>query len=201
MNKKVLTFLSFIAGATIGGGTSYILTKKKYESIMNDTIESEIESVRTKYNEMAKDLAERNVIQKEVIMKTMSEPIQKEDNDISEVIESYSPTEDDERPGIKLTEVKTFGKDKPYIISADEYGTEYDPKSLNYYTDGVLTEDMMVDGKYEEHVIDNIDAVAGIENLQYDEKYRPEVIYVRNDEKYSDYEIIFVDNDYEDADD
>lgn len=201
MSKRYLLigFLSGIAGVAIGAVAGYKIAEKK----SNEIIESEISSVRNKYNEMAKELADKNVREKEKIMaEAVKDNIEEDDqeslpgNDISEYTEIYGGDEDDERPGVKLTSVNVFGESKPYLISADEYGDdEHDPKSLNYYANGVLTEDIMVDGKYEECVVDNANTIVGLDNLKFADNST--VLYVRNDERYSDYEIIFIDSDFE----
>ena len=73
---------------------------------------------------------------------------------------------------------------RPYVITPDEYDcSEYEPTTLNYYADGVLTD--IYDNK-----IDNIDDMVGLESLEHFGEYEKDTVYVRDDDKKVDYEIL-----------
>jgi len=72
----------------------------------------------------------------------------------------------------------------PYVITPDEYDcSDYEPTTLNYYADGVLTD--IYDNK-----IDNIDDMVGLESLDHFGEYEEDTVYVRDDSKKVDYEIL-----------
>ena len=72
----------------------------------------------------------------------------------------------------------------PYVITPDEYDcSEYEPTTLNYYSDGVLTD--IYDNK-----IDDIDEMVGLESLEHFGEYEDDTVYVRDDSKKVDYEIL-----------
>lgn len=65
----------------------------------------------------------------------------------------------------------------PYVITPDEYDcSEYEPTTLNYYADGVLTD--IYDNK-----IDDIDDMVGLESLDHFGEYEEDTVYVRDDSK------------------
>lgn len=76
-------------------------------------------------------------------------------------------------------------KEGPYVISPEEFGdiADYTQISLTYYEDGVLTED--------DFVVDNADELVGEFESHFGE-YEDDSVFVRNDERRIDYEIIKV---------
>ncbi len=75
--------------------------------------------------------------------------------------------------------------EKPYVISPDVFGDAdgYDVVSLNYYADGVLTDDWG-------DIIGNVDDIVGEESLTHFGEYENDSVFVRNDRLKTDYEIL-----------
>lgn len=193
------TFI-FIAGVTAGAAASYIITKQKYEEIL----EEEIASVKETYKN-----------RQELVIKDESE----------EVVEDYKPSKEDkeeynsilENSGYvnytkymngeeknKTTEYEPYKSnndndvieecDMPYIIQPEEFGEDgYDTQTLTYYSDGVLVDDL-------DDVIEDINTVVGIENLKIFEEFGARSVTVRNEIWRVDFEIIKDDWKYSDID-
>lgn len=85
-------------------------------------------------------------------------------------------------------------EDKPYVIAPEEFGEcdGYQETTLHYYTDGVLTDE-------DDNVIDNVDEIVGIESLSHFGEYEDDSVYVRNDTRKTDYEILMDYRDYYDG--
>ena len=89
---------------------------------------------------------------------------------------------------------------KPYVIPPEEYGEKlgYDMVSLQYYADGVL-----VDDAYNKYEADEIEMLVGLKSLEHfgDNEKDPDTVYVRNEDRETDYEILAVEDRYEDLSD
>lgn len=75
--------------------------------------------------------------------------------------------------------------DKPYVISPEEFGEMegYLQCSLTYYMDGVLTDE-------DDHIIDDADDIVGVDFYKHFGEYEDDSVFVRNDGKKHDYEIL-----------
>ena len=84
---------------------------------------------------------------------------------------------------------------KPYVISPDEFGAneKYECLTLTYYADGVLTDDA-------DDIIYNVEAVIGTEALNSFGVYEndDDSVYVRNEARKCDYEILRDPREYSD---
>ena len=204
MNKKLVYGLIFAAGSAIGSAVTWVLAKKKYEEIIN----LEVESARTVYNDMAKALAERNKKEKaEMDISSKAEEIKNET--YSRLYSVYEPTQvtksyldelkefvESNEPFFEEGEVveESKRKDYPYIITPDEFGEldGYSCLSFTYYTkDKILLDDR-------DEPIDDPDSIVGIDNLEHPiDTYDDYMLYVRNDQRRCDYEILLEESGYE----
>ena len=172
----------FSLGAAASAVASYFYWKNHYEKWAQD----EINTMRDFYKKREAD----------------SNPA----DDIQEA-SSVTPEEEQEHPDDTIPDMMRYAKriktcgytdyavtkrentmhkvTYPYDISADEFGEndDYDCVSLDYYSDGVLTDSTG-------DVIDDIDAVVGHDFAQYFDKYKEDAIYIRNDRLRCDYEIL-----------
>ena len=84
--------------------------------------------------------------------------------------------------------------EKPYVIKPEEFGEilEYESISLTYYADGVLADE------YDE-VIDDVDEIVGEESLTTFGQYEDSAVFVRNDARKTDYEILLDLRNYSDV--
>ncbi len=76
--------------------------------------------------------------------------------------------------------------ERPYIISPDEYGEldDYNQISLTYYKrDGVLADE-------NDYEIDDVEGTIGKDSLNHFGEYEEDSVFVRNDRRKTDYEIL-----------
>ena len=73
----------------------------------------------------------------------------------------------------------------PYIISPDDFATddEYTIVNLNYYIDGILTDE-------DDNIVENVDDVVGLENLNHMGEYEHDALHIRNENYKCEYEIL-----------
>ena len=73
----------------------------------------------------------------------------------------------------------------PYIISPEDFAIddEYTIVNLNYYIDGVLTDE-------DDNIVENVDDVVGLENLNHIGEYEDDALHIRNENYKCEYEIL-----------
>jgi hypothetical protein len=84
--------------------------------------------------------------------------------------------------------------DAPYVIAPHEFMTKdgYDGITLTYYSDGVLADE-------NDEVLEDVEDIIGIDSLHCFGEYEEDSVYVRNDEKLCDYEILLDNRNYSDV--
>lgn len=168
MSSKVLHLAAFMAGAITGGAIAWYFARKKYEHIANE----EINSVKEAYS------------RREAVVVESTEPAGEEETvqqhkesviDYAARLrrEGYLPADSEEKGG------------RPYVISPDEFGEldDYEQISLTYYSDGTLADSS-------DEVVENVDELIGVESLQHFGEYEEDSVFVRNDTRRCDYEIL-----------
>ena len=168
MHNGLNFIFTFSAGAAIGAVVAWKLTQTKY----NQLIQEEIDSVKESFAKMYK-----------------SEETVEEKTDIDDkigAVKEYSSIADNYTS--KITEKggsDDMEKDKPYVISPDEYGEndDYDVRSFVLYTDGVLADE-------NDNAITAVDDIIGEESLDHFGDYEEDSVFVRNDRLKCDYEIL-----------
>lgn len=177
MKNKLIGIFLFTAGAAIGSAVTWKYLKTKYERIAQE----EIDSVREVYSRRSKKDTETLEEVKEALTKMgkVSKPIQDAYAVMQEKIDNLGYNDAEKKGGEEMD------TNKPYVISPDEFGDAdgYDVVSLNYYADGVLTDDWG-------DIIGNIDDIVGEESLTHFGEYEDDSIFVRNDKLRTDYEIL-----------
>ena len=179
MSNRSLFSLGFIIGAASGATVARYLLKDKYETLAQEEIDSVKEVFARREQEMKDETVKRNV----------AEGIKDSDRtkpDLKEYAEQlkkngytrYSDlSADDEGVSDKQT--------KPYVIPPEQFGDDenYDQISLTYYADGVLADE-------NDEVIDDVEETVGIESLNHFGEYEDDSVFVRNDTRKCDYEIL-----------
>lgn len=191
MNKDIMIKLFiFTAGAAIGSAVTWNALKTKYEQIANE----EIESVKRHYK--MKEAGEQAVKGFEDGLNGVKETTSAAEEETKDKYESYAKrylSDQDEKPEqkVKKEEEKV---EKPYVISPDEFGEidEYETISLTLYADNVLADD-------QGNVIDDVEETVGEDSLNHFGEYEEDSVFVRNDERRCDYEILADALTYEDA--
>ena len=179
MSNRSLFSLGFIIGAASGATVAWYLLKDQYETLAQEEIDSVKEVFARREQEMKDETVKRNV----------AEGIKDADRtkpDLKEYAEQlkkngytrYSDlSADDEGVSDKQT--------KPYVIPPEQFGDDenYDQISLTYYADGVLADE-------NDEVIDDVEETVGIESLNHFGEYEDDSVFVRNDTRKCDYEIL-----------
>lgn len=174
MSKEVI--FSLAVGVAIGVCVSSAYFKKKYELIA----QSEIDSVK---EVLGKHMPEKPENDKDHTDKPDQEP-----NFYSgEALKAYK-----RYSGSGNESDKSASDLGPYVISPNEFGTmdEYETVSLTYYSkDNVLTDD-------NDEIVDDVDEIIGQDSLKHFGEYEDDSVYVRNDRRKCDYEILLDESDY-----
>lgn len=171
-----------IIGAGIGSAVTYKIVKDKYEML----IEEEIESVKDAFSNMSPRNTNREVTEEDLQRK--SELAKEARNKVS--VDEYAKIVNERYAGTDTTNEENEEDtmtDKPYLIDSDEFGEfdTYDEVALVFYADNILAEDLDDDS-----VIDDVDGIVGKENLKLFDKEGIDTMYIRNDARMTDYEVV-----------
>ena len=183
MSNKVLYFATFVAGAVVGGIATWQYTKKKYEQIAQEEIDSVKEVFKT-INEEKRSIRDWSEYEDDG----------KEDDENEEQhranVTSYknllvSNGYSNPSPSTQIP------VDRAYVIKPDEFGEfeDYETISLFYTEDGVLLDD-----RYER--VDDPDFTISMESLDHIGDYEDDCVHVRNDRLKADYEILVEERTY-----
>ena len=189
MNTNISKPFMFAVGAAIGSFSAWFYAKKHYEKIAND----EIRSMREYFRRREKELLEDDETEGEPNSSEEGNDSSEEEKDkgiYSNIIKesgyvrySKSSNQDDSGEEDKENNID----DEPYVIRPDLFDTldDYESMTLTYYADGVLADMFDVP-------IDNPDTLVGtdfVDCFNADE-VDGDVVYVRNERKKTDFEII-----------
>lgn len=181
---KIKGLITFAIGIVIGSYAAWYYTKTKYEEILQE----EIDSVKAAFFDKIKvvnDISEAKDLKKETIVAVKVE--NKEADEYAENLKKYGYVGAD-MCGAEKNSVA------PYIIAPEEFGEyeDYEKISLTYYGDGILADD-------NNEMVDDVDEVVGIDFFSHFGEYEDDSVFVRNDIKKSDYEILLDHRKYSDV--
>lgn len=182
--RQSINFMIFALGVAVGSIVTRTCIKKKYEEIAQEEINSVKEVFSKRENASVKEAG---------INKQTDKP------DIVEYA-SYSDAEKryDIQRSEKIVKENEYVKDTKglyiYVITPDEFGElpEYERISLTYYDDQVLTDE-------NDKIIEDIEETIGIDSLTHFGEYEDDSVFVRNDERQCDYEILLDRRKYSDV--
>lgn len=186
MNNKAVFGLGLIIGGVAGVAASWQYFKMKYQDISDE----EIASVKETF-------ARREPLEIDPDMQNKAEQARKKP-DISTYANILKENgyrdynaESQEKPKKQPVEIE---EDKPYVISPDSFGEmdDYNRISLTYYADGVLADE-------DDEVVDDVDATVGSDALNHFGEYEDDSVFVRNDSRKCDYEILLDTRNYVDV--
>lgn len=185
MKGTLSKLLIFAVGAAIGSAVTWKLVKTKYERIAQE----EIDSVKEVFSRRSKDIEEP---EEKVETKEEKAPA----NDFREIeVGDYKETLTQSNY-VQYSEIKeeAFNMYKPQVIEPTEFGEcdGYDTISLNYYADGVLTDDF-------DNPIEDVERMVGVESLTHFGEYEDDSVFVRNDVLKADFEILLDTRNYADV--
>lgn len=181
MNKLLSKTLIFAAGVVIGSVATWAVIKDKYAKIAQE----EIDSVKEVFSRREKEESEsrKTVESGQMIVKGF-------EAGTFNVAEAVKKAYENRAAAYTSNEVKKPEKEeiddveRPYVIPPEEFGElDYETVSLTYYEDGVLTDDM-------DNVIEDVDDIIGEESLEHFGEYEDDSVFVRNDARETDYEIL-----------
>lgn len=198
MGKTALfTGIGFILGISSGIGIGILITKNKYSKKAED----EIASIRKVYNDHLKEIFSNNkkddnvqeVITPEKEPANMPKYSDKGQLDYSKIYKSDGNEIPQTKPSIdysKLGDQKEKMKNI-YLISPEEFReSPYRCVSLIYYADKILADD-------DNNVIHVPEELIGEEALSSFGRYEDDCVYVRDDNKKVDYEVILSDKTFQ----
>lgn len=175
MNNKIVSALAFVAGAAIGSAVTWKVVKDKYESIIQEEIDSVKEAFKIENKSSVND------------KKKEDEPTSYESKKVYEkVVDGLGYG----KPSEKKPPVQN---NKIYVIPPEAFGEcDYETVSLTYYADKVLADD-------KDKVVENVNELIGLESLNCFGEYEDDSVFVRNDELKIDYEILMDMRNYSDV--
>ena len=181
--NKLSYLLAFAAGALIGSAATWYFVKDKYEKLAQEEIDSVKETFKKSYED-------QEVKHEEEIHKVENKYYNALAQDYNYEKKSRPETilEEDEEEEVRKM-------DEPYVIKPYEFGDyiDYEQISLLYFADGVLADEDTLD------VIDDVDETVGEYFADHFGAYEEDSVYVRNDAKRCEYEILKDERQYKDV--
>ena len=177
MNRKLSNVLLFTAGVAVGSLVTWRYFKSKYE-VVEDEIEEKTEEPEGESEEEDPEVLESKMSYKKPPLK-----------DYVKMVEDYgyTPKTHVEEVEEEIANGEWDDKDvyEPYIIRPEEYGElhAYETLSLNYYADGVLTDEL-------DNPIEDVESLVPADFADHFGEYEDNVVHVRNDNLECDYEIL-----------
>jgi hypothetical protein len=191
MNRNTLNnFLFFTAGAVIGSVVTWKLIKTKYEQLAQEEIDS-VKAAYCPHEDEPESETPDNNIEKGYV------PNATDLNSYAETLAAQGYTDyanakngivNTTKPAEEVDDVE-----RPYVISYEDFGEldNYNIVSLIYFNDGVLT-----DSQYEP--VEDADSIVGLESLEHFGDEEDDSVFVRNDKRKTDYEILKDERNYAD---
>lgn len=180
MNSKTVGLLALAVGTVAGFLVGWRCTKKVYEQAAND----EIDEMRAFFQKKQEALRRKSA---ELSAERAAEARKKDDvRHYADILRASRYTDKQaEDPVSQEGHPESESVGAPYVISPEEFGEKdgYETVSLNYYADGVLTDD-------DDEIIDDVDTIVGSESLTHFGEYEEDSVFVRNDAHRCDYEIL-----------
>ena len=177
MNRKLSNVLLFAAGVAVGSLVTWRYFKTKYE-VVEDEIEEKTEETEGETEDEDPEVSESKMSYKKPPLKEYVKMV--EDN-------GYVPKTHMEEVEEEIANGEWNDKDvyEPFIIRPDEYGEihAYETLSLNYYADGVLTDEL-------DNPIEDVESLVPADFADHFGEYEDDVVHVRNDNLECDYEIL-----------
>ena len=179
--------LCFVAGAAIGSVVTWKLIEKKYKDLADEEIESVIETFKNRKSRITKDNVKETV---EKVINKYKEPKEiVEDIVTSErySIENEEEIDEDDESNYTINVDNDVEVITPYVITPEQFGeyNEYGTKTLTYYADNVLTDEIDNPITSDEMLI-----MIGPDALDHFGEYEDDSVYIRDETNEMDYEIL-----------
>lgn len=163
--SKLINILAFVAGAAVGSVVTWKIVKTNYEQ----RVQEEVDSVKKAFSKLKGE---------------------RQENELSEPDVDSEDEEKHQYENIILDKgyAQEIIGNEPYIITAEDFGeSDYETVSYTYYADGVLADDLTMCPISKEDIMKQI----GDRPLRdLDEDPEIDVVYMRNDDTKTEYEIL-----------
>lgn len=188
--SKATGFVIFFLGAAVGSVVTWQYTRKKYEQIAQE----EIDSVKEIFSKR-ESAADVEITDPEPHTAKIGKPEEKPDiTEYAARLERDGYTNYSNVGAEQKKEEQETMEIKPYVISPEEFGEfeDYERISLSYYADQVLADE-------DDEKVDDVDNVVGLESLTHFGEFEDDSVFVRNDRLKCDYEILLDQRTYSDV--
>ena len=190
MNENLVKVLYFVGGLTIGAVGTFAALKKKYDIMYQESVESVKESLRDQ-NIASGSSEEINEQESSVNpMQVGTTPSELLRTNYNQIVKDAGYNKQSEKEEIKPKK----DLDSPRVITSEEFedNVEYNSYICHYFSDGVITDD-----NYDK--LEDLETTVGTDfQNHFGSGDMPDVVYVRNDERGCDYEILQDERSYED---
>lgn len=175
----------FVAGAACGAGATWQYFKKKYEQIAKE----EIDSVKATLLNKKKDTPTKPEVEsKPDTTKTDTKPLNTKEKENYQNIAAGYVNYNDPGNDVKMNAARSV--DKPYVIRPDEFDEiGYETVTLYYYEDKYLADER-------DELVDDIENTVGFDFATHFGEYEDDSVFIRNDTKEVDYEILMSQQSY-----
>lgn len=180
MNNKAIFVVAFSVGMAVGSVGTWYCVKKKYEELAQEEIDSVKQVFSKREKELKGDEIKKNIAEnvkageqeKPMSIKEYASFLQKQG------YTNYSDTNEAENK----EETKSV---KPYVIPPEQFGEieEYNQIELTYYADHILADE-------NDDIVEDVEEAIGFESLSHFGEYEDDSVFVRNDERRCDYQIL-----------
>lgn len=181
-------------GVSAGFALGYRMGQKLVWSMVDETIEEELGTMRKRYQALQEEMADAPKPDPEDLLRDYGDPARGEPVITTTPVEPRSVFDEEPPEDVgpeqwnQNHEEAQRTADVPYVISIDEFTQpppEYDRMSVTWFEG----DDTLIDGR--DIPIDDMDTLVGIDNL---EKFghgseNPHTVYVRNEELKLDIEV------------
>lgn len=179
--------LCFAAGAAIGSVVTWKLIEKKYKDLADEEIESVIETFKNRKPRITKDEVKETV---EKVINKWKDPKETVEDIVTAErysIENEEEIDEDDESNYTIDVDNDDEVVTPYVITPEEFGeyNEYGTKTLTYYADNVLTDEIDNPITSEEMV-----TMIGPDALDHFGEYEDDSVYIRDETNEMDYEIL-----------
>lgn len=178
MKNKIYFCAAFVLGAGAGGFGVWYYAKKKYAEIAQE----EIDSVKEVFSKKTTELHD-----KEIVL-NIAENMKGSSNVKPSIVEAAAILRQQEYVD---KEKDTIPDNAPYVIAPEEFmeKEDYDHVTLTYYADRVLTDE-------NDERIEDVEGTIGSESLNHFGEYEDDSVFVRNDARRIEYEILLDERTY-----
>lgn len=179
--------LCFVTGAAIGSVVTWKLIEKKYKDLADEEIESVIETFKNRKPRITKDNVKEKV---EKVINKYKEPKEIVEDIVTTErysIENEEEIDEDDESNYTVNVDNDVEVVTPYVITPEQFGeyNEYGTKTLTYYADNVLTDEIDNPITSDEMVI-----MIGPDALDHFGEYEDDSVYIRDEMNEMDYEIL-----------